>query len=143
MNLESELVMELTVECSECLEVGKTDEGFLRVIPIIGGTVSGPNIKGTVIPGGADWNVAVDEKSSHAFAKYCFKTDDGVVIVIENEGYIVGNSTAENTIIKTVPKFIVDKYSKYEWLRNGVFVGSLESSKFIDNGVDIKIYKLK
>ena len=142
MNLESELVMELTVECSECLEVGKTNEGFLRVIPIIGGTVSGPNIKGTVIPGGADWNVAVDEKLSHVFAKYCFKTDDGVVISIENEGYIE-NSPPENTIIKTVPKFGVDKDSKYEWLRNGVFVGSLGSSKFVENGVDIKIYKLK
>lgn len=142
MKLESELVMELTVECTKVLEVGKTNEGFLNVIPIIGGKVSGLNIKGEVIPGGADWNVAIDEKVSHVLAKYCFKTDDGVVISVENEGYI-DNSKFGETIIKTVPKFQVDKGSKYEWLRSGVFVGSLAVRESEDIVVDIKIYKLK
>lgn len=140
MKLEADLVLELTVEVGETQEVGKTPKGYLRLIPITGGTFSGDNIKGKVLSGGYDWNTAINDDMAHAFAKYTLQTDDGVYISIENEGYI-DSKTASN-IIKTIPSFQVAD-GKYDWLRSGVFVGSLDGAQTERPAVSIKIYRLK
>lgn len=141
MFLEAELIMELTVEIAPMQEVGYTREGFLRVIPITGGIVSGPNIKGKVIPGGADWNTILDEERNHVWAKYTIQTDDGYFVSIDNEGYT--DNTRSNVTIRTSPKFEVDKSSKYAGLLSGVFVASLQKSSVVASAMDIKMYKMK
>lgn len=140
MLLEADLVMEIKVELSETKDVGKTYEGYLRLIPIIGGTFSGDKIKGRILPGGYDWNVATNNGVAHAFAKYGIETDDGVCISIENEGYI--SSEKPEALIKTTPRFQAP-YGKYDWLNSGVFVGCLEGGKTEIPSVNIKIYKMK
>jgi len=139
MQLEAELVLELNVEIGEAKEVGMTSEGFLRLIPITGGTFSGKGIKGKVIPGGYDWNVTVNDKLSHLLAKYAIQTDDGDYISVENEGYI---DFTQNDFIKTTPRFQVQS-EKYAWLQSGVFVGSLMPLDGNVPGVKINVYKLK
>jgi len=42
------------VELDPAMVVGETALGIRRIIPIIGGSVSGPKIKGTIVRGGAD-----------------------------------------------------------------------------------------
>ena len=42
----------IKVEPGKGFEAGDTAKGLRRMIPITGGTFEGPNIKGTVIPGG-------------------------------------------------------------------------------------------
>jgi hypothetical protein len=115
-----------------------TQTGYLRVIPITGGSFSGPGIKGTVIPGGADWNTMIGEKTAHVFAKYVIQTDVGVLISVENEGTV---DFTQPAMICTTPRFQVQKDSKYAWLQNGVFVGSLVPAPD-RSAVLIKIYKL-
>lgn len=141
MLLDSELVLELTVEIGEKIEVGNTLQGFLRIIPILGGELFGPSIKGKVLPGGADWNTILDEKTNHVFAKYWVQTDDGCIISIENEGYT--DQLRTDSQIRTIPQFQVDKNSKYASLLSGVFVGSLRPSSKVTSGVDLKIFKMK
>lgn len=140
MQLEADLVFELNVEVGEVQEVGKTPKGFLRLIPITGGTFSGPQIRGKVISGGYDWNTALNDDMAHVFAKYALQTDDGVFISVENEGYL--DFRAQNSVIKTTPRFQVAD-GKYDWLRSGVFVGSLEAGQAKTPGVCIKIYRMK
>ncbi|MBP1903816.1 hypothetical protein J2Z32_000428 [Paenibacillus turicensis] len=163
MMLEAELVLELEVELGQTQEVGETPKGFLRLIPITGGTFSGPNIKGNILSGGYDWNTTRHDQTAHAFAKYALQTDDGVVISVENEGILPSESELSQTsqtnqtsqsvhssMIKTTTRFEVAD-GKYEWLRSGVFVGSLEAGAGISGSasatekpsVCIKIYKLK
>ncbi len=48
---------ELQVKLSPALTVGETAHGTRRIIPIIGGTVDGPGIKGEIFNGGADWQI--------------------------------------------------------------------------------------
>lgn len=48
MQLEADLIMELTVEVGEPQEVGNTPKGNLKLIPITGGVFSGENIKGSI-----------------------------------------------------------------------------------------------
>lgn len=139
MLLEADLVMELNVELGETKNVGKTDEGYLRLIPIIGGTFAGEKIKGKILNGGYDWNVTTDNDLAHALARYGIETDDGVCISVENEGYI---SSKKDTLIKTTPRFKAP-HGKYDWLNSGVFAASLEGGKAEIPSVNIKIYKIK
>lgn len=138
LKLEAELMLTLEVECMEFLDVGSHYNGHLRVIPIIGGTFTGA-VDGVVVSGGADWNTEKNYGCTHVFAKYMLKTNDNEYIAIENEGVI---NSSDDTVIKTTPKFIVHKDSKYAFLNYGVYVGSLESSSK-ENTVIINIYKMK
>jgi len=137
MILEAEVIMKLQVQCSECLEVKNDGSGYLRVIPIIGGTFEG-KINGEVVQGGADWNTSRENGTGHVFAKYLIKTDDGEYIAIENEGKININ---DKSYIKTSPRFQVDTTSKYSWLNSGVYVASLDGGKK-EGQVEITIYKM-
>ena len=49
-----EFVMQLKVTLGETYSCGETQHGRRTVIPITGGTFEGPNIKGTILNGGAD-----------------------------------------------------------------------------------------
>lgn len=139
MKLEAENIMDLKVDIGTFQEVGETVQGHLKVIPITGGSFSGPNIRGTVVSGGADWNNLIGGEFRHVFAKYTLLTDDGEYISIENEGY--SDEQESKPYIRTVPKFIVGKNSRYQFLRSGVFVGSLKKGE--GEFVEISIYKLK
>lgn len=137
MNLTAEHIMTLHVECGESMEVENNVFGYLRVIPITGGTVEG-KISGKVIPGGADWNTSLECGGAHVCAKYLIKTTDGEYIDIQNEGSIKFDSDSK---IKTSPKFNADIHGKYAWLNYGVYVASLDSGDK-EGQVKITVYKL-
>ena len=146
MFLEADLVMELEVEITDSMAVGKGLNGYLNIIPIIGGTFKclnndGVFVNGKVLPGGADWNTRKSESLSHAFAKYTIQTEDNIFISVENEGYL--EDMVSGQIIKTVPKFKVDEDSNYSYLNIGVFVASLELDFSEKSIVSIKVYKLR
>lgn len=138
MNLEAELIMKLHVQCQGDMDVKDDGSGYLKVIPIVGGTFEG-KINGSIVPGGADWNTSRSNNTGHVFAKYLLKTDDGEYIGIENEGKINNN---ENLEIKTSPRFQVDSNSKYSWLNTGVYVASLNPGQ-VKGQIEIIIYKMK
>lgn len=138
MILETEEIMRIHVQCNDDMEVKNDGSGFLRVIPIVGGTFQG-KVNGTIVPGGADWNTSKDNGISHLFAKYLLKTEDGEYIAIENEGKI--DMKAAETRIKTIPRFQVSSDSKYAWLNAGVFVGELQGGEQRGQ-IEIIIYKL-
>ena len=56
--LETEFVMQLKVTLDAPYVVGETPHGKRTVIPITGGTFEGPLLKGTILSGGADWQLA-------------------------------------------------------------------------------------
>ena len=55
---QAEFVMQLKVTLGETYSCGETQHGRRTVIPITGGTFEGPNIKGTILNGGADYQLA-------------------------------------------------------------------------------------
>ncbi|HEX2945536.1 MAG TPA: DUF3237 domain-containing protein [Clostridia bacterium] len=142
VELKAEHVLHIHVQCTDGLLVGDSVQGSLCVIPIAGGNFTGKDIKGRVVPGGADWNTRVSDKVSHVFAKYMIQTDDGEYIAIENAGIL--NDADSDRVIKTSPRFTARKGSKYEWLNDGIYVGSLEVSNDPQYAiaVDINIYRM-
>ena len=53
-----EFALQLKVTLGDSYDVGETQHGQRIVIPITGGTFEGPAIKGTIINGGADYQLA-------------------------------------------------------------------------------------
>lgn len=137
MDLQAELIMKLHVQCEKLMEVKNDGSGYLRVIPIVGGTFEG-KLCGEIISGGADWNTARDNGVSHVFAKYLIKTSDNEYIAIENEGKI---RFEEDGFIRTSPRFQADTNGKYAWLNSGVYVASLQVGPG-EGQIEITVYKL-
>jgi len=66
--------------------VGPTPQGTRRMIPIRGGTFSGPQMRGVILPGGADWQYQRADGVTVLEALYLLRTDDGVTIQVTNRG---------------------------------------------------------
>ena len=58
---------------------------------ITGGTFEGPGLKGTIVNGGADYQLNAEGRTELE-AIYCIKTDDGIYIHVRNRG-IIANGT--------------------------------------------------
>ena len=138
-----EFVMQLKVNLGEAYSPGQTPTGKSNVIPITGGTFEGPNIRGTIISGGADWQHANGPRSSLE-AIYSIKTDDGVVINVRNEGIICSEDDGQghrSFYFKAAPKFEAPIDSKYNWLNNALFLCQPEFSQ--KGGITLNVWMVK
>jgi enterochelin esterase-like enzyme len=131
---ELEFALELKVKLGQAYGVGETANGNRFIIPITGGTFEGPNIKGEVLPGGADYQMQ-GKNHTDLEAIYCIRTDDGVNIHIRNKGIIAGN------YFYCSPKFEAPLNSKYAWLNDAIFV--CRPSGFMEGGIALKVWKVR
>ncbi len=146
-----EFFCELQVKLSPALSVGETARGTRRIIPIIGGTVEGPGIKGEIFNGGADWQVVRKDGVAELEAHYQFKTDDGSIVYVKNIGVRVATPDVAARIAKgekvdasqyyfrAIPKLETSLTSKYAWINDTIFVCTGER---MPDAVKIRIYKL-
>ena len=121
-----EFALQLKVTLGEAYTCGETQHGQRTIIPITGGTFEGPAIKGTIINGGADYqlnNKATGRTELEAI--YCIKTDDGVNIHVRNRGIIMSGKDEKGNptfYFNAAPQFEAPVDSKYAWLNNSIFV---------------------
>jgi hypothetical protein len=141
-----EFVYECDATLSPALDFGKTVEGQRRVIPITGGTVRGPRIRGELLSGASDWNLTRNDGAGSVDADYYLKTDDGILIRIVNRG--VGGTppstdpaTGERFFMFTHPTFEAP-IGKYDWLNRSMFVATLGARKGSTNAVLIRVFQL-
>jgi hypothetical protein len=66
------------------LDLGDVGKGGRRIVPITGGDFSGPQVRGTVLPGGADWQILRHDGVAELEARYTLCTDDGALIYVRN-----------------------------------------------------------
>lgn len=116
-----EFVFEIRAEIGEAYQCGEAYFGTRNIIPITGGTFSGPAGRGVIIPGGADHQL-VDKATGRTMleAIYTIRTDDGVNIHVRNVGIL--NNGPEGFYFRTAPKFEAPRDSKYGWLNDAIFV---------------------
>ena len=120
-----EFVFEETVTLGEVFRPGDTALGGRLVIPITGGTFGGPNIRGSIVPGGWDYQLRRPDGCTEVEADYFLKTDDGVIINVINTGVICMGEGGAMMPVRTHPVFEAPR-GKYEWLSQAAFVGTLE-----------------
>jgi len=115
-----EFAFEETVSLGEATSPGDTARGGRLIIPITGGTFEGPGIRGTVMPGGWDWQINV-----------------------VNTGVICRGESGELRPVRTHPVFEAPR-GKYEWLSQAAFVGTLEPAPpAAGPAVKIRFYRVR
>lgn len=118
--LQTEFVYEAIVEIGACVDVGPTPHGPRRYITITGGTFEGPQIRGVVLPGGADWQTDRPDGVTEVDALYSMRCDDGTVIIVRNCGFFA----EKGAYARTAPRFDVPA-GPHAWLNQAQFVGSV------------------
>jgi hypothetical protein len=128
-------VADLVVRIAEPIEIGHIAGDLRRVIPIAGGEVSGPRIRGRVLPGGADFQVMRADGVSLLEARYVIEIEQGQLIYVENNGVRYGppelieklrrGEPVDPALIyfRTTPRFETAAPG-YEWLMRNLFVCS-------------------
>lgn len=130
----------LTVLLAPPLAIGDSGAGTRDVIPITGGTIEGPRLRGRVLPGGADWAITRADGVAEIWARYTIETHDGMLIMVTNSG--LARRTADGRWVgHTVPVFEVAAPA-YQWMRRAIFVGSLDASAAGDS-VDLEWWQLE
>ncbi|WP_211223713.1 DUF3237 domain-containing protein [Massilia niastensis] len=136
--LRTEFVFGARIKVDKPLVIGQSAHGLRRVVPIVGGTVSGPALTGTVVPGGADWQFVRPDGVVDVQAKYTLKADDGTLVMVDNRGVrhappavlermAKGEHVPANAYyFRTTARFEAPLGSKYEWLNRAVFIGVAE-----------------
>lgn len=149
-NISLNFAFSAEVTLGPVLELGSTGHGQRRIIPITGGTFNGPDFKGVVLAGGADWQIVRPDKVAELDARYTLKTDDGALIYISNKGYRHGPAEILAKIsrgeevdpaqyyFRTAATFETSA-DKYHWLTRTIVIATAERKK---DKVLIDFYKV-
>ena len=76
---------DLSVQVAAPIEVGAVGHGTRRVIAILGGTCRARDWSARVLPGGADFQLIVNERMARLEARYVLETDAGDRIYVHND----------------------------------------------------------
>ncbi len=143
---ELEFALQLKVTLGETYTVGDSQHGRRIVIPITGGTFEGPLLKGTILNGGADYQLAnADGSRTELEAIYSIRTDDGVYIHVRNRGIVYNGKDAQGNpsfYFKAAPQFEAPVNSRYAWLNNALFVCQPEWTESF-KGIVLNVWKVK
>jgi hypothetical protein len=122
-----------------------------RLVAVNGGTIRGPNLNGTVIPGGADWPTVHSGGILRFDARWTIETTDGALVYVQNTGIrrapleahaqLDRNEAVDPQLIyfRTAPVFETAA-SGYEWMTQSLFVAS---GKRGANTLDLDVYEVR
>lgn len=79
-------IFTVRADLADILDVGPTPAGHRRVVNILGGTVTGPRLRGSVLPGGADWQMVRPDGALDIEARYTLRTHDSALIQVRSTG---------------------------------------------------------
>jgi hypothetical protein len=133
MKPDLQLLFELHGILDAAVVVGETPVGLKRVVPILGGTFSGPEVSGTIVPGGADWQYVRADGVTVVEARYLLRTDDDVLIEVNNRGIrhgpaetmkrlAAGESVDPSEYYFRATPVLTAPAGKYEWLNRNLFI---------------------
>lgn len=86
MTIALDFAFGLRVRVAPALELGETQGGRRRIVPITGGSVAGPKLSGRVLSGGADWQIIRADGTAELEARYTLEAADGALISVLNRG---------------------------------------------------------
>jgi len=121
-----------------------------RTIPIIGGTVEGERLSGTVMNLGADWQTVHEDGYAELDTRYAIETHDGAIVDVRNFGIrhgpeeVLARIAAGETVdpalyyMRTHPR-LHSGDPRYQWLNRTIFIGT---GQRLANSVLIEIFEV-
>ena len=146
-----EHVCDLAVTIAAPVEVGHTPAGLRRMIPITGGTVTGPRLNGKVLAGGADFQLILDGGTqAHLDARYVIELDDGSRVFVQNTALRVASLENSQRIMNGQPVNPEEIYFRgqpkleattpaWAWLSESQFIGT---GRRAPDGVYLSFYRV-
>jgi hypothetical protein len=146
-----EHLCDLAVTIAAPVEVGQTPAGLRRMIPITGGTVTGPRVNGKVLAGGADFQLILDGGTqAHLDARYVIELDDGSRVFVQNTALRVASLENSQRILNGQPVNPDEVYFRcqpkleattpeWAWLSESQFIGS---GRRAPDGVFLSFYRV-
>ncbi len=101
------------VGIGDSVALGDSKRGTRNIIPITGGTTSG-RVPGTVLSGGADFQIFENGTFKEIDARYSVRSSEGDIIIVRNCGPLGG----------LVPVFETAQDGKYAWLNDNKWLSS-------------------
>ena len=148
-----EPIADLTVFVATPIEAGQVtglnSRGRRRIIPITGGKVTG-KLSGTVLPGGADFQMVVSDTCADLDARYLLRLDNGEHVFVMNRALRRGSVEDIARLVRGEP---VDPAAIYfrcaptfevsspalAWLTDSLFVGT--GARFPDR-VEMRFFRV-
>ena len=115
--------------------VGATPIGERRIAKVTGGSFAGPELKGTILPGGGDWLLLRADGVLQLDVRVTLKTDDDALIYMTYRGFRHGPAAVMERLNKgeavdaseyyfRIAPFFETGAEKYDWLNRIVTVGT-------------------
>jgi len=128
-------VYRLEATVGQALDLGDTAQGHRRIVPLTGGTFTGPQMSGVLVPGAsADWQTVLADETALADVRYTLQSDDGALLYVRSRGVRHGSREtlarlargedvgAGEYTFRTATR-IETAAPGLEWLNKGVFIG--------------------
>ncbi len=127
-------VYRLEATLAQPLDLGQTAQGHRRIVPLTGGTFTGPELKGTLLPGAsADWQIVLPDGTALGDIRYTLQTDGGALLYVQSHGVRHGSADvlerlargedvdASQYTFRTSTQ-IETAEPELDWLNKGVFI---------------------
>lgn len=128
-------IYRLEAELGEPVDVGAVSGGRRRIVPLTGGTFSGPELNGKLLPGAsADWQIVLPDGTALGDIRYTLETESGALLYVQSRGVRHGSpevlerlgrgedvDPSEYTFRASTR--IETASPELDWINKGVFVG--------------------
>ena len=86
-------VYRLEIEIAPPLDLGEVDAGHRRIVAQTGGTFTGPEINGRLLPGSsADWQIVLPDGTARGDIRYTLETDGGDLLYVQSRSVRSGDA---------------------------------------------------
>ncbi|HMH58043.1 MAG TPA: DUF3237 family protein [Galbitalea sp.] len=127
-------IYRLEATVGEILDLGNVAQGHRRVVPLTGGTFTGPELNGTLLSGAsADWQIVLADGTALGDIRYILQTDGGDLLYVRSRGVRHGSAEvlarlgrgedvdASEYTFRTSTQ-IETAAAALDWLNKGVFI---------------------
>ena len=127
-------VYRLEATLGQPLDLGDVAQGHRRIVPQTGGTFTGPELNGKLLPGAsADWQIVLSDGTALGDIRYTLQTDTGELLYVQSRGVRHGSPEvlarlgrgedvdASEYTFRTSTQ-IETAAPRLDWLNRGVFI---------------------
>jgi hypothetical protein len=127
-------VFRLEATLGQPLDLGDSGQGHRRIVPLTGGTFTGPEISGKLLPGAsADWQIVLSDGTALGDIRYTLQTDGGDLLYVQSRGVRHGSAEVLERLARgddvDASEYIFRTSTQIEtaapgldWLKKGVFI---------------------
>jgi hypothetical protein len=127
-------IYRLEATLGQPLDLGDTAQGHRRIVPQTGGTFTGPELNGKLVPGAsADWQIILPDGTALGDIRYTLQTDSGDLLYVQSRGVRHGSAEvlarlgrgehvdASEYTFRTSTQ-IETAAAELDWINKGIFI---------------------